>query len=89
MKVKKTPLRKCVICGEQFDKKSLVRIVKDKEDKIFLDNTFKANGRGAYICKSKECMDKLIKTKALDRAFKTKVEQEIYNDIIAEIGEIE
>lgn len=86
MKVKKTPLRKCVICGEQFDKKSLVRIVKNKEDEIFLDTTFKANGRGAYLCKGKECMDKLVKTRALDRTFKCKVEKQVYDDIISEIG---
>lgn len=85
MKIKKTPLRKCIICGNQFDKKSLTRIVKNKEGRIFIDKTFKANGRGAYICDNSECLDKFLKTKALDRAFKDKINKEVYDDIILEI----
>ena len=56
MKTKKIPLRKCIVCQNQFDKKQLVRIVKNKEDAIFIDKTFKAGGRGAYVCNSKECI---------------------------------
>ena len=52
MKTKKIPLRKCIVCQNQFDKKQLVRIVKNKEDAIFIDKTFKAGGRGAYVCNS-------------------------------------
>lgn len=89
MKTKKTPLRKCIICQNQFDKKDLTRIVKNKEEEIFIDKTFKANGRGAYICHNKECIEKLQKTKALDRAFKCKIDNKIYEDIISEIKEVE
>ena len=85
MKIKKTPLRKCIICANQFDKKSLTRIVKNNEGNIFVDKTFKANGRGAYICTSIECIDKFLKTRALDRAFKCKVDKQIYDDIISVI----
>jgi len=89
MKVKKTPLRKCIICGNQFDKKSLKRIVRNNEGIISIDKTFKTNGRGAYVCDNDDCIDKLLKTKALDRAFKCKVEKEIYDEIISEIKKVE
>ena len=52
---KKIPVRQCIGCREKKPKKELVRIVKDKEQNIFLDRTGKANGRGAYICDSAEC----------------------------------
>ena len=61
--------RKCVVCRGQSDKKTLLRIVKNKEGQIFVDKTGKANGRGAYVCKNKECFEKLQKQKGLNRAF--------------------
>ena len=59
MKTKKIPLRKCIVCQNQFDKKQLIRVVKNKEDEIFIDKTFKAGGRGAYLCNSKDFIEKL------------------------------
>ena len=70
MKQKKVPQRKCVVCNDRDSKRSLLRIVKTKEGEIFLDLTGKANGRGAYICASAECIEKAVKTRALNRAFK-------------------
>ncbi|TRW28373.1 YlxR family protein [Criibacterium bergeronii] len=84
MKQKKVPIRKCIVCHESGEKKNLIRIVKNKDGEIFLDPTYKANGRGAYVHEDKECIDKLIKTKGLDRAFKTKVDQEVYEKIKSE-----
>ena len=89
MKIKKIPLRKCIVCQNQFDKKQLIRVVKNKENEIFIDKTFKAGGRGAYVCNSKECIEKLKKTKALDRTFKCKVDVKIYDDILSEIEKSE
>ena len=54
MAEKKQPVRTCIACREEFDKKDLLRIVKDKEGNISVDVTGKANGRGAYICKKAE-----------------------------------
>lgn len=79
--MKKVPNRKCVSCGENKDKKSLVRIVKNKENEIFIDETGKANGRGMYICKNKECIDKAIKNKEIERSLKSKIEKDIYNEL--------
>lgn len=78
-------LRMCIVCREHSDKKVLVRIVKNKNGEIFLDLTGKANGRGAYICKSKECFLKLKKTRALNRAFKCEIPLEIYDKLGEEI----
>lgn len=64
--------------------KNLIRIVKNKDGDIFVDSTYKANGRGAYLHQDKECIEKLIKTGGLDRAFKTKVDQEVYEKIKSE-----
>lgn len=77
---KKIPLRTCIVCRESKPKKELVRIVKNA-DGVFVDETGRANGRGAYICKSAECAEKLKKSKALSRAFKCEVDGETYDKI--------
>jgi len=70
------PERMCVACRTMQDKRNLIRIVKTNEGKIFVDNSGKANGRGAYICNNKECFEKAVKTRALNRAFKCEISQE-------------
>lgn len=77
----KEKIRMCIVCRAQSDKKTLLRIVKNKEGQIFVDKTGKANGRGAYVCKDKDCFQKLCKQKALNRAFKCDVPQEVYQKI--------
>ena len=62
-----------------------MRIVKNKEGEIFIDLTGKANGRGAYICKDSECLKKAIKSKALNRAFKMEVPDEVYEKLLVEL----
>jgi len=59
----------------------MLRIVKTRDGKFFMDETGKADGRGAYICKSSVCVTKGIKTKVYNRAFKCQVPEEIYNQI--------
>ena len=77
----KEKIRMCIVCRGQSDKKTLLRIVKNKDGEIFVDKTGKANGRGAYVCKTKECFDKLCKQKSLNRAFKCEISTEIYQKI--------
>ncbi|MGL5348076.1 MAG: RNase P modulator RnpM [Peptostreptococcaceae bacterium] len=89
MKQKKIPQRKCIACQERDSKKGLIRIVKTKEGEIFLDPTGKANGRGAYICKDVECLKKAIKTKALNRAFKLEVPDNVYEKLLKELESYE
>jgi len=85
MKQRKIPLRKCVGCNEQKDKRELIRVVLNKEGEISLDVTGKAHGRGAYICQDEECMEKAIKRKSLERAFSKKIDAEIYDKLREEI----
>ena len=80
---KKIPLRTCICCKAQKDKRELVRIVKSG-DTISLDWTGKANGKGAYLCNSEECFSKLKKQKLLSRAFSMQVNDEIYDKILEE-----
>ena len=88
-KVKKVPQRKCIACQDRDSKKELKRKVKNKEGKIFLDPTWRANGRGAYVCKSSECLKKAIKSKALNKAFKIDVPDEVYDNLLMELEEYE
>ena len=81
MKEKRVVLRTCVVTKEQFEKKDLLRIVKNKEGQIFVDETGKQNGRGAYIEKDLEVLELAKKNKALDRALETTISDEVYSDI--------
>ncbi|MBQ3903463.1 MAG: YlxR family protein [Eubacterium sp.] len=89
MKAKKTPMRMCTGCGEMFDKRTLVRVVKSKEGEISLDLTGKKAGRGAYVCKNADCLAKARKKKAFERAFGVKIEDEIYDKMQEEIKSAE
>ena len=53
--VKKIPQRKCVGCQEMKNKKELLRLLRTEEGTVVLDTTGRKNGRGAYLCYSKEC----------------------------------
>ena len=79
--MKKIPQRTCMGCNEKKDKKILIRIVKDNNQNISIDKTGKANGRGAYICNNKDCLEKVIKTKRLERVLETSISEEIYNEL--------
>lgn len=85
MKVRKKPLRKCVGCNESKTKAELIRIVKTKEGEVFIDVTGKANGRGSYICNDTACLEKAYKKDSLSRAFKMKVDAELYEKLKKEI----
>ena len=78
MTEKKIPMRKCIGCNEMKDKKELIRIVRNNEGEINVDPIGKMPGRGAYICNCVECFDIAVKQKRLERAFKTKVPDEIF-----------
>lgn len=73
--------RKCIVCKEHSDKSAMVRFVKGADGKITLDRTKKADGRGVWVHGSDACIQKLIKKRVLDAAFKCKVSDEIYGEI--------
>ena len=87
MQTKKIPMRQCIGCRESKGKKELIRIIKDSEDNISIDFTGKKNGRGAYICNNRDCLEKAIKSKALDRSFKMTVSKDVYETLREELGE--
>lgn len=89
MSVKKIPMRMCTACREIKPKRELVRVVKTPENEILLDLTGKLNGRGAYICKSVECLEKAEKSNALQRAFSCEVSKEIYDRLKKELQTVE
>ena len=79
--LKKIPERTCIGCNEAKPKKDLLRIVKDKDNKISVDLTGKMNGRGAYICNNIECLEKAIKSNRLSRTFEQDIDKEIYEEL--------
>jgi predicted RNA-binding protein YlxR (DUF448 family) len=85
MKVKKIPQRMCLGCQEMKPKKELIRVVKSSEGDIKVDLTGKAPGRGAYICKSNECLEKAIKSKRFEKAFATRISDEIFGTLREEL----
>ena len=87
--MKKIPMRQCIGCGEMKSKKEMMRVIKTAEDDICLDVTGKKNGRGAYLCISKECLQKARKNKGLERSFKMSIPEEIYNTLDKEFEAIE
>ncbi|MBQ7596575.1 MAG: YlxR family protein [Clostridia bacterium] len=87
MQKKKIPVRKCTGCGEMKPKKELVRVVKSPEGEIFLDLTGKMNGRGAYVCRSAECLKKAKKSKRIERVFECAIPEEVYGRMEQEMTE--
>ena len=77
MKNRKIPERSCVVTKEKLPKSELLRIVKNNEGKVFVDVTGKANGRGAYICNSADCLAKAIKNKGLERSLKSQIPEDV------------
>ena len=86
MKVKKIPMRTCVVTKEQCAKKELVRVVRNNEGVVSVDTTGKAPGRGAYLKLDKEVILKAKKTKALDNKLEVTVPDEIYEELLKLLG---
>lgn len=79
--MKNQPQRTCMGCNTKKDKKDFVRIVKDKENHINIDRTGKLQGRGAYLCDDIQCLEKVIKSKRLEKIFNINISEEIYENI--------
>jgi len=86
---KKVSMRKCVGCQEMKSKKEMMRVLKTSEDTFELDATGKKNGRGAYLCFSKECFEKAVKNKGLERSFKQAIPKEVYEKLEKEMNALE
>ena len=82
MKVKKIPMRTCVVTKEKLEKRELLRIVRTPNKEIIIDLTGKANGRGAYLKKDKEVKNKAKKSKIIDRILEIEIPDEIYEEAL-------
>ena len=86
---KKIPMRKCVGCQQMKNKKELLRVLKTSENEFELDATGRKNGRGAYLCFSKDCLQKAIQSKGLERSFKQSIPKEVYEKLEKELDELD
>ena len=85
MKMRKIPMRTCVVTREKKEKKDLLRVVRDNNGNVFVDDTNKANGRGAYLKKDKDVILKAKDSKVLERHLEVKIPESIYDELISKI----
>lgn len=83
--MKKIPLRTCVVSKEKLDKRELFRVVRNKEGEVFVDDTLKANGRGVYLKKDANIINKAKDKKVLDYHLGVKVSDEIYDELMSKL----
>lgn len=79
--MKSKPQRTCMGCNEKREKQQLIRIVKNRQNEIKIDKTGKMEGRGAYICNNVACLDRVKKSKRLEKVLDMKISEEIYEDL--------
>ena len=84
--VKKMPIRRCVGCGEHFPKNTLVRVLRTPEGEIVLDLTGKKSGRGAYVCKSAQCLKRARKAGRIAASLDCTIPEEVYDRLEGEIA---
>ena len=85
----KTPLRQCTGCREMKSKKEMIRVLKTPENEIVLDATGRKNGRGAYVCANRDCLDKALKHKGLERSLKTSIPDAVIASLMKEFDDRE
>ncbi len=85
MQAKRVPMRMCTGCGEMKPKRELVRVVRSAEGEVSLDLTGRKAGRGAYVCKSPDCLKKARKSKRMERAFASAIPDEVYDRLEEEL----
>lgn len=89
MAQKKIPMRMCTGCREMHPKQELIRVVKTPEGEIKLDASGRLNGRGAYICRSIDCLNAAEKINSLAKAFEMKIDADIYARLREELCKID
>ena len=84
--MKKIPMRSCVVSHEKCEKKDLLRIVRTPEKEVIIDETGKANGRGAYLKKSVEVINKAKQTKVLEKVLEVSIPDSLYEEMLEKIN---
>ena len=85
---RKVPMRQCTGCGEMKNKMEMLLVLKTAEGEVVLDATGRRNGRGAYLCFSKECLQKARKNRGLERSLKMGIPSEVYDNLEKELSEL-
>jgi len=88
MKPRKIPMRMCVGCREMKEKRELIRIVRTPEGETLIDPTGKKSGRGAYVCRSSDCLKRAIKQKQLERQLQVSLTDEVNEALMAEMNRL-
>ena len=86
---KKIPSRQCVGCRESRTKRELIRVIRTPEGQVTLDETGRMNGRGAYLCRRVECLQKARRSRVLERSLKVTIPDEIYDRLEEELKNID
>ena len=86
---KKIPMRQCLGCREMKPKKELIRIVRSSEGTLSLDSKGKLPGRGAYLCCDVQCLERALKSKAVERSLEVPVSDEIIRDLRSQMENFE
>lgn len=84
--IKKQPVRRCTGCGEHFEKRELIRILRTPEGDIVIDEGGKKSGRGAYICKKAECLRKARRKKSLENSLEISIPDSVYERLEEELS---
>ncbi len=85
MKIKKIPMRTCVCTREKYPKNELIRVVRTPEGTVIVDETGKANGRGAYLKKDAEVILRAKKSNVLNRQLEVEVPASIFDELLEKI----
>ena len=85
---KSKPQRLCVGCREMKDKRELIRVVKTPNDEICIDPTGKMSGRGAYVCRNVECLEKALKHKGLEKSLKTSIGDAVRGELTLQLSSL-
>ena len=85
--MKKIPMRSCIVTGEKLPKKELIRVVRTPEGNVVVDESGKANGRGAYLKKSIEAFNKAQKSKILNKKLEVEIPDSIFEELKELVGE--
>lgn len=81
MKQKKIPMRTCVVTREKCEKRELIRVVRNKEGEVFVDETGKQNGKGCYLKRDIDVINKAKENKILDRLLEIEIPDSIFNNL--------
>ena len=88
-KDRKMPQRTCVGCGRVTDKRSLVRIVRTPEGDVTVDPTGKRSGRGAYVCATRECLQRAVRSGKLSKSLEAAVPEDVVTALLANLGGVD